>query len=147
MQALASTLPEYSVVLEMSGVGQKLAPRVIAEIGDIRIFHSKSALIAYAGIDTPPYQSGAFTATKRSISKRGNKYLRKTGYEIMMSLMRNKPTSDAAVFQFIMKKQSEGKSSKVAKIAGLNKFLKIYYARVNEVYRQIDDQLILGSEI
>jgi transposase len=53
------TLLEYSVVLAMGGVGDKLAPRVIAEIGDVRHFHSKNALIANAGIDTPPYQSGA----------------------------------------------------------------------------------------
>lgn len=147
MQTLASTLPEYSVVLAMGGVGDKLAPRVIAEIGDVRQFRSKNALVAYAGIDTPPYQSGAFTATKRSISKRGNKYLRKTGYEIMMSIMRNKSTSDAAVLHFILKKQSEGKNNKVAKIAGLNKFLKIYYARVKELYQRIDNQLIFGSEM
>ena len=82
MQQLASTLPEYSAVLAMGGVGPTLATRVIAEIGDIRRFHSPGALIAYAGIDAPPYQSGSFTATKRNISKRGSKYLRKVGYEI-----------------------------------------------------------------
>lgn len=139
MQQLASTLPEYQVVLDMGGVGNTLAPRVIAELGDIRRFHSKNALIAFAGIDAPPYQSGSFTATKRSISKRGNKYLRKTGYEIMQSVMRQKPTDDAAVYLFIQKKVAQGKSSKEAKIAGLNKFLKIYYARVNEIYKQANE--------
>jgi len=34
----------------------------------------------------------------------------------------------------MMKKEKEGKAPKVAKIAGLNKFLKIYYARVKAVY-------------
>ena len=33
------------------------------------------------------------------------------------------------------KKEAEGKSKKQAKIAGLNKFLRIYYARVMEVYQ------------
>ena len=32
------------------------------------------------------------------------------------------------------KKEAEGKPKKVAKIAALNKFLRIYYARVSEVY-------------
>ena len=41
---------------------------------------------------------------------------------------------DKAVYEFIKKKESEGKAKKVAKIAGLNKFLRIYYARVMEVY-------------
>jgi len=45
------------------------------------------------------------------------------------------------------KKQSEGKSRKAAKIAGLNKFLRIYYARVNEIYKQIEEQLIFGSVV
>jgi len=33
-----------------------------------------------------------------------------------------------------LKKEAEGKSKRVAKIADLNKFLRIYYARVKEVY-------------
>ena len=38
---------------------------------------------------------------------------------------------------FIIKKENEGKSKKQAKIAGLNKFLQIYYARVIEIYKNI----------
>jgi len=146
MQELASNLPEYSVVISMCGIGSILATRIIAEIEDIRRFHSKNALIAYAGIDAPPYQSGAFTSTNRRISKRGNKYLRKTGYEIMLSIIRKKPTTDDAVYQFILKKESEGKSKRTAKIAGLNKFLKIYYARANEAYRGLNNQLVFSNQ-
>lgn len=39
------------------------------------------------------------------------------------------------VYDFIKKKQNEGKACKVAKNAGFNKFLRIYYARVMEVYQ------------
>jgi len=134
MLVLASALPEYSVVREMSGVGIVLAPRLISEIGDVRRFHSGSALVAFAGIDSPPYQSGNFTGTQRRISKRGSTLLRKTGYEVMKCLKTVKPTQDAAVYQFMIKKELEGKPKKVAKIAALNKFLRIYYARVMEVY-------------
>ena len=42
---------------------------------------------------------------------------------------------DDAVYNYILKKEREGKSKKLAKIAGLNKFLRIYYARVKEVYQ------------
>lgn len=133
MQELAKSLKEYSVVREMGGVGDKLAPRIIACIGDVTRFHSSKALIAYAGIDAPPYQSGDFYGTKRHISKRGSSYLRKTGYEIMQSIKRIRPDNDA-VYNFILKKEMEGKPKKVAKIAGLNKFLRIYYARVTEMY-------------
>lgn len=58
MQRLAAMLPEYPVVLKMFGVGASLGPQLIAEVGDVRRFHSKKALVAYAGIDAPPYQSG-----------------------------------------------------------------------------------------
>lgn len=134
MQEIASTLPEYSVVRDMRGVGDVLSVRLIAEIGDIRRFHNGSALVAFAGIDAPPYESGKFIGTKRSISKRGSATLRRIGYEIMHSLKVVKPTEDSSVYDFIIKKENEGKPKRVAKIAGFNKFLRIYYARVMEVY-------------
>mgnify|MGYP002620740545 FL=1 len=134
MQKLATTLPEYNTIRAMNGVGDVLAPRLIAEIGDVRRFHSGSALIAFAGIDSPPFQSGSFTGTQRKISKRGSSLLRKTGYEVMKCLKTVKPSQDNAVYLYMLKKEAEGKPKKVAKIAALNKFLRIYYARVSEVY-------------
>jgi transposase len=133
MQELASSLPEYGTVLAMNGVGKVLAPRLIAEIGDIRRFRNRSSLIAYAGIDAPPYQSGSFESKQRSISKRGNKYLRKTGFEVMKCLKVHKPVDDA-VYRFICKKEAEGKYYLSAYMAGFNKFLRIYYARVKQLY-------------
>lgn len=38
MQTIAYTLPEYKIVRALKGVGDKLAPRLIAEIGDVRKF-------------------------------------------------------------------------------------------------------------
>lgn len=138
MQAIATALPEYPVVRAMSGVGDVLAVRLIAEIGDVQRFHSGNALVAYAGIDAPPFQSGSYTGTKRNISKRGSSLLRKTGYEVMTCLKTVKPTEDSAVYDFMLKKEAEGKAKKVAKIAALNKFLRVYYARVMEVYQGIE---------
>lgn len=135
MKELAKSLPEYPVVRAMGGVGDTLAPRLIADIGDVRRFHSSKALIAFAGIDAPPYQSGQFVGTERHISKRGSSAIRKTGYEVMRSLKSHQEPEDSAVYHFILKKEAEGKPKKVAKMAGLNKFLRIYYARVQEVYR------------
>ena len=134
MQEIASTLPEYSVVREMKGVGDVLSVRLIGEIGDVRRFRNGSSLVAFAGIDAPPYESGKFVGTNRNISKRGSSTLRKIGYEIMHSLKVSKPTEDSAVYDFIIKKENEGKPKRVAKIAGLNKFLRIYYARVIALY-------------
>lgn len=92
------------------------------------------SLVAFAGIDFPPYQSGKINITNRHISKRGSSSLRRTGYEIMQCIKINKPTRDDAVYRFMLKKESEGKAKKSAKIAALNKFLRIYYARVSAIY-------------
>ena len=135
MQELAKSLPEYSTVRAMGGVGDVLAPKLIAEIGDVRRLHSSKALIAWAGIDPPPYESGQFVGSKRRITKRGSSTLRKVGYEVMRVLKSHKAPKDDTVYNYILKKESEGKSKKHAKIAGLNKFLRIYYARVMEVYQ------------
>lgn len=134
MQQLAKSLPEYSTVRKMGGVGDVLAPKLIAEIGDVRRLHNAKALVAWAGIDPPPYQSGQFVGTKRRISKRGSSNLRKIGYEVMRVLKSN-ALKDDPIYIYIRKKESEGKSKTLANIAGLNKFLRIYYARVMEVYQ------------
>ena len=134
MTEIAKMLPEYQVVHDMGGVGDALAARLIGEIGDVRRFHNAKALVAYAGIDAPPYQSGKFTGTDRHISKRGSSTLRKVGFETMTCLVMQKKVGDP-VYDFIKKKQDEGKASKVARIAGFNKFLRIYYARVMEIYQ------------
>lgn len=133
MQNIAKTLKEYDVVRNMPGVGDVLAVRIIAEIGDVRKFKSGKSLTAYAGLDAPPFQSGGFESQNRKISKRGSSQLRKTGYEIITCLKSIKPSGDK-VYDFMDKKIKEGKPIKVAKIAALNKFLRIYYARVKEVY-------------
>ena len=133
MKAIAENLPGYQIALSMPGIGPTLAVRLVAEVGDIRRFHSANALIAYAGLDSPPHQSGTLSV-KRSISKRGSPSLRKTGFEIINSIRKTKPILDNAVYIFMQKKEAEGKPIKVAKIAGLNKFLRIYYARVKESF-------------
>jgi transposase len=135
MQELARTLPEYPIVRAMGGVGDVLSVKPIAEIGDVRRFHSSKGLIAYAGIDPPPYESGKLIGTNRHITKRGSATLRKIGYEVMRCVKSHgRPEEDPAVYDFMIKKEDEGKAKKVAKIAALNKFLRIYYARVMEKY-------------
>ena len=137
MDKLARELPEYDVISEMPGCGKKLTSRVIAEIGDVRRFKNAGSIIAYAGLDAPPYQSGQFEATNRHISKRGNKYLRKAGYEVMKSI-KSSCRLDNDLKSYIIKKENEGKSKKVAKIAGLNKFLRMYYGIVKKKYKQLE---------
>lgn len=49
----------------------------------------------------------------------------------MQSILKNSPYDDA-VYQFLDRKRAEGKHYYVYMVAGCNKFLRIYYARVKE---------------
>ncbi len=51
----------------------------------------------------------------------------------MQSIIKYKPVGDT-IYEFIEKKRSEGKCDKEAMIAGFNKFLRIYYGKVIELY-------------
>ena len=131
MDRLSSMLPEYNVVMELYGVGKVLGSQLIAEIGDVRRLERSKSLVALAGIDPPPNQSGQVDQKSRSISKRGSPALRKTLFQIMTIIIQNKPADDP-VYQFLDKKRSEGKPYRVYMIAAAHKFLRIYYARVME---------------
>lgn len=129
MDVLAASLPEYPVVMDMFGVGPKLGPQLMAEIGDVRRFHSKKALVAYAGIDAPPYQSGQLNVHSRSISKRGSPALRRTLFLVMRVYLQCSPP-DEPVYQYMAMKRAEGKPYLVYMMASANKFLRRYYATV-----------------
>lgn len=129
MKELASRLPEYPVVMEMFGIGPVLGPQLMAEIGDVRRFHSKKALVAYAGIDAPPNDSGDVTGRHRGMSKVGASSLRRTLFLVMSTYLQNAPL-DEPIYQFMDRKRAEGKPYLVYMMASANKFLRRYYATV-----------------
>ena len=61
-------LPEYELVMSMEGIGKVTGPQLMAEVGDVRRFSHKGALVAFAGVDASPYQSGSFDS-KRVVSR------------------------------------------------------------------------------
>lgn len=129
MLTLASQLPEYPIVMRMFGVGPVLGPQLMAEIGDVRRFHCKQSLVAFAGVDAPPCQSGTFESKNRHISKRGSPRLRKTLFQVMSTIIQHAPADDP-VYQFLDRKRREGKHYYVYMTAAANKFLRIYYGTV-----------------
>lgn len=131
MNRLAEMLPEYPVVMQMFGVGSTFGPQLIAEIGDVRRFSRKQSLVAFAGIDPAPNDSGDKYGRNSGTTKRGSPYLRKTLFNIMKCYLQNAP-EDEPVYQFIDKKRSEGKPYFVYMTAAANKFLRRYYAKANE---------------
>ncbi len=132
MDSLASQLPEYETVMNLFAVGKVTCSQLIAEIGDVTKLKSGKSLVALAGIDPPPNQSGKDDPKSRRISKRGSPALRRTLFLIMMIYLQQQPAEEP-VYQFLDKKRTEGKPYKVYMIAAARKFLRIYYARVKEV--------------
>ena len=137
MQSLASMLPEYPAVMDMFGVGPTLGPQLIAEIGDVRRFYSKKALVAYAGLDAPPNDSGDVTGRHRSMSKIGASSLRRTLFLVMSVYLQTAPL-DEPVYQFMNRKRAEGKPYRVYMMASANKFLRIYYATVKAYLESLE---------
>ena len=129
MLRLAESLPEYPIVQRMYGTGPTLGPQLMAEIGDVRRFHSKKALVAFAGIDAPPNDSGQIAGNHKAMSKIGSSALRRTLFLVMGVYLQNAPV-DEPVYQFMDKKRAEGKPYRVYMMASANKFLRIYYATV-----------------
>ena len=137
MLTLAAQLPEYPVVMGMFGVGPTLGPQLIAEIGDVRRFYSKKALVAYAGLDAPPNDSGDVTGKHKSMSKIGASSLRRTLFLVMSVYLRSAPL-DEPVYQFMDRKRAEGKPYHVYMMASANKFLRIYYATVKAYLESLE---------
>lgn len=131
MYRLASLLPEFEIVMSMHGAGPITGSQLIAEIGDVRRFTHKGALVAFAGVDAPPYQSGTFDSKSRHVSKRGAPQLRSTLFLVCSVILKHENKEDP-VYCFMDRKRAEGKHYYVYMVAGAAKFLRIYYARVKE---------------
>ena len=129
MNRLASTLPEYPIFMAQYGVGTSFGPQLMAEIGDVRRFARKQSLVAFAGVDPAPNDSGDKTSRSNKTTKRGSPYLRKTLFCLMSTILQKSPVDDP-IYQFLDKKRSEGKPYYVYMTAGANKFLRHYYAKV-----------------
>lgn len=145
MLEVASTLPEFNIVMAMRGVGKSLGPQLIAELGDVTRFATRGAIVAFAGVDPGRNDSGDVTHDSNKTSKRGSSELRRTLFILMEGLIKTQPEDDP-VYKFMDKKRSEGKDYYVYMTAGANKFLRIYYGRVKEFMAQYNAQDQLPEE-
>jgi len=136
---LAKLLPEWETVLSMYGVGEITAAQLMAELGDVRRFHNRGAIVAFAGIDPEVNESGSYQRESNPASKRGSPHLRKTLFQVVEAYLKKSP-ADEPVYQFLDKKRSEGKPYYVYMTAAANKFLRIYYARVKECLNELDPE-------
>ena len=137
---LAKLMPEYDAVIAMYGVGDITAAQLIAELGDVRRFENRGAIVAFAGIDPEVSQSGKMKSESNPATKRGSPHLRKTLYQVATTHLKRSPANEP-VYQFLDKKRKEGKPYFVYMTAAANKFLRIYHAKVKEYLNNLEAQL------
>lgn len=123
---LAKTLPKYDSIASIPGIGENLAARILAEIGDISRFNNVSQLVAFSGVDPQIYQSGQVSGLHLRISKKGNKKLRCLLYLAVTCMI--KTSRDTSIVDFYKKKKADGLASKSALVASMNKLIRIIYS-------------------
>lgn len=138
MIKLAQELPDFSIIKSIPGIGDNLAARIIAELGDMTRFKKKNELVAFAGLDPRISESGKNDGDHMHITKKGNKRLRCLLYLAVTCSIRLK-RDDNSIKEFYIKKkqQSNPMCSKAAKTACASKLVRIIYSmcKTGELYQ------------
>ena len=88
IQAVAQRYPQaWRILIQIPGIGPRLAALFLALVGDLHRFPSPKALVAFVGLDVTLYPSGRF-AGRRRLSKRGDPLLRHVLYLMAVALKR-----------------------------------------------------------
>lgn len=138
MIKLAQELPDFNIIKSIPGIGDNLAARIIAELGDMTRFKKKNELVAFAGLDPRMSESGQNDGDHMHITKKGNKRLRCLLYLAVTCSIRLK-RDDNSIKDFYIKKkqQSNPMCSKAAKTACASKLVRIIYSmcKTGELYQ------------
>jgi len=89
IKAIYSGLDEHLTTIP--GIGDVLAPIILAEIGDIDKFSNPAKLVAFTGIDPSTNHSGQKVSGDEKTSKRGSPYLRHAVYTAAFVASNNDP--------------------------------------------------------
>lgn len=136
IEALVKNIEEYKIIKSIPGIGEKIAAKILSEIGEIDRFYHPKKLVAFAGVDPSVHESGKFTATRNKITKRGSSRLRQALYMAVRCGIRDcrkQKTTDEIIprnkrlREFNDKKREEGKLYRVAIIACVNKLIHWIY--------------------
>lgn len=128
MVNLAQTLPEYTHLLSIPGLGEQTVTALLGELGDLRRFRSSNALNAFIGIDLPPADSGNYSAP-RHISKRGSTVARKILFKSVQNIAsasRYHPSHINDYYQKRKKQSSEHGTKKIA-ISTMHRLIRTMY--------------------
>ena len=128
LEEIDKKIEEFSIqadspILSIPGISHFSGTSILAEIGDINNFSNHKQIIKYAGVAPSTYESSQFKAQHTSITKKGSKYLRKTLYQIILSVINN----NKVFKEYYLLKISQGKSHRCACGHCVRKLLRIIY--------------------
>lgn len=111
------------LICTIPGIGLLTAASVLGETNGFDLIRNKRQLTSYAGLDIKEKQSGTSVKGKPRISKKGNKYLRKTMYLPALSAIRHDDRFKAVYARLVLK---HGIKMKAA-VAVQRKLLELIY--------------------
>ena len=112
-----------SPILSIPGISHFSGTSILSELGDIHNYSSAAKIIKFAGVAPFEHQSSQYKAEHTSITKKGSKYLRKTLYQIILTVIKN----NRVFKEYYCLKLSQGKSHRCAQGHCVRKLLRIIY--------------------
>jgi transposase len=91
------------LITTLPGIGVLTATTALAETNGFELIRNKKQLTSYAGLDVREKQSGTSIKGKSSISKRGNRYLRKAMHLPALAAIRNDPKFKSVFIRLVEK--------------------------------------------
>ena len=125
IKLLASTFPQYNLLLSLTGCGPITAATIIAETGNIDRFKNADHFVSYSGSSPRIKRSGTSVEIMGKISKKGSKYLRHALYMIAEFGRRHNP-----ILKHLFERVKNGnkKRHKLAVIAVANRIARYCYS-------------------
>ena len=108
--------------LSIPGIGELTTAVIISEFGEFSRFSNADKMLSFAGLEPGINQSGTMSANGKMV-KRGSGYLRYSLMNIANVVIRYNPT----LYDFYLKKRSEGKCHRVALSHVCKKLLRVIY--------------------
>jgi transposase len=122
----ALMIEKLDIIRSIDGVNDITGSTFLAEIGDIKNFTSYKHIIAFAGLDPSVHQSGQYEG-RSTISKRGNRHLRRIIFLMTLCAVRSKN----AFREYFLRRKQEGLPPKKAILATAHKLIRVIFAMLS----------------
>jgi transposase len=132
---------KVELITSIPGVGALTAVTVLAETNGFELIRNKKQLTSYAGLDVKEKQSGTSVKGKPRISKKGNRFLRKSMHLPALSAIRHDERFKAVFARVVAK---HGVKMKAA-VAVQRKLLELIYI-ISKTEKQYDKQYLKKPE-